>query len=60
MRDAIEHLGLQLAVGAGGAILTYLASADYHAVGPYAAVLQGLAAVGLSAYHTATGSQTKP
>jgi hypothetical protein len=55
MKQTIEQLGLQLLVGAGGALLTYLAGADYHALGGYAAAAQGIAAVALSAWHTATG-----
>jgi hypothetical protein len=60
MRQTLEHVGVQLGVGLVGAGLTYLAGADYHALGAYAAIAQGVAAVALSAWHTATGQNVTP
>lgn len=51
MKATLEHLGVQLGIGAATAALTYLAGADYSTIGPWAAVLQGLAATALAAVH---------
>lgn len=55
--NALQHLGLQLGVGLLLAGVTYLAGADYSALGAWGPVAQGMAAVVLSAVHQATGAK---
>lgn len=51
VKQTLEHLGVQLGIGAITAALTYLAGADYHVLGPWAAVAQGAAATILAGIH---------
>lgn len=52
----VNHFLAQLAVGGGVSLLTYLAGADYSALGAWGGVIQAGTAVGLSAVHKATGT----
>lgn len=51
----VNHFLAQTAVGAGLALLTYLAGADYSALGAWGGVIQAGTAVALSTVHKATG-----
>lgn len=51
MKAVLEHFGVQLGTGLAVAGATYLAGADYHALGAWAVVAQGSAAVLLAAVH---------
>lgn len=51
-----NHFLTQIGVGAVLSLATYLAGADYSALGAWATVASGAAAVGLSAVHKATGT----
>lgn len=53
--QVLHHLVVQLGVGLVLAVATYLAGADYSALGSWAPIAQGTAAVVLSAAHKAVG-----
>jgi hypothetical protein len=46
MRDFFVHLGTQLAVAAGSAVVATLAHSSYSDLGAYAGLAQGAAAIG--------------
>lgn len=52
----LQHFAIQLGTGAILALVTYLAGADYSALGVWGPIVQGAAAIGLSAVHKATGA----
>lgn len=51
----LQHFAVQIGTGALLALATYLAGADYSALGAYAGVAQALAAVALAQAHKLAG-----